>query len=361
MKAFAGIAGFLIAALCALAPAPASAQGQGASQGRGSNVYAVTGVRVDATADNAAAAQTQAFAAGQAVALDRLIRRLTLPDDLARLGAPRPDPATVERMVQSIDVQEERRSGTRYVGRIGVRFQPAAVQSLLRGAGFSIVDSRGPPVLIVPLWTNVTQEAADAWRGAWENGGYGEELVPLYVAPRSLVGAPDWGAAQAVAQPLGAPSAIYLDLRVEGGTVSARIAEVGQGAPGQDRGVVQARLGQGPEGLAAGMQSLADQVSERLQNEWKVRMATNSGQRARVSASALFNNQAEWQRIKSGLERAASSLISEIRIEAVAREGALVSFSFVGSRQQLGADLTRYGIQVQETQAGPVLRSVPLP
>jgi hypothetical protein len=352
MKAFAGIAGLLVAAFCALAPAPASAQA-----GRES-VYAVSGVRVDATAASSAEAQTQAFATGQALALDRLIRRLTLPDDLARLGPPRPDRATIERMASSIDVDEERRSGTRYIGRLSVRFQPSAVQSLLRGAGFAIVDSRGPGVLVVPLWTNVTQDAADSWRAAWEQGGYGEELVPLRIAPRALVGATDWNMAASYAQAAGAATALYLDLRVAGQTATARMVEVGPGMAPRDRGMVQAQVGPGPEGLAIAMQGLADSVSERLQTEWKVRVATTSGQRARVSASALFESQAEWQRIKGGLERAASALISEIRIEAVARQGALISFSFVGSREQLAAELRRLGVSMEETAQGPVLRAV---
>ena len=64
-----------------------------------------------------------------------------------------------------------------------IRFQPAAVQELLRNAGFSVVDTRGPPLLIVPLWTQVLVETAEAWRTAWENGGYEAELQPLAVAP----------------------------------------------------------------------------------------------------------------------------------------------------------------------------------
>jgi hypothetical protein len=354
MRAFAGFAGLLIAAMCALAPAPASAQGTLAGR---DSVYVVSGVRVEATAASSAEARTQAFAAGQRLGFERLVRRLTLPDDVQRLGAPRPDQAAIEGMVSSVEVEDERRSGTRYVGRLAVRFQPSAVQAFLRAAGFAVVDARAPPVLVVPLWTSVTVEAADAWRLAWEQGGYGEELVPLAIASRSLIGAPDWMQAQPFAQSVGAASALYLDLRVAGPIASAYLVEIAPNRVPRDRGQVQARIGPGPEGLGAAMQSLAEQASERLQSEWKARLATSSGQRARVAASALFDTQGEWQRIKSGLEQAASALISEIRIEAVARQGALVSFSFVGNREQLAAELRRYGVSVEETQQGPVLRA----
>jgi hypothetical protein len=75
-----------------------------------------------------------------------------------------------------------------------------------------------------------------------------------------------------------------------------------------------------------------------------------------VSASALYANQAQWEQIKDALEGAAATIISEIRIQAVGREGALVSFSYVGERTQLITELTRRGVSVQDTPQGVVLR-----
>ena len=76
MKAtpLAAFAAFFLAALCAFAPGPASAQAR-------DNVYAVAGVHVDETAENAAAAQQAGFAAAQRAGFDRLVRRLTLPEE----------------------------------------------------------------------------------------------------------------------------------------------------------------------------------------------------------------------------------------------------------------------------------------
>ncbi|MGE0046989.1 MAG: hypothetical protein AB7T08_14625, partial [Hyphomonadaceae bacterium] len=261
------------------------------------------------------------------------------------------------RLVQSIDVEEERRSGSRYTARLGVRFNANNVRNLLRQSGFSVADQRGSPMLIVPLWTNVTQEAADAWRAAWEQGGCDDELVPLLAAPRTLTGAPSWPNASPHAQAAGAARAIYLDLRVSGQNATATAVEVAANGVRRDRGSATARIGSGDGALATAMDSIADQISTRIQNEWRASLAANTGQRARVSASALYSNQAEWQRIKAGLERAASTVISEIRIEAVARQGALVSFSYVGARDNLAAELRRHGVVVEETEAGPVLRA----
>jgi hypothetical protein len=85
-------------------------------------------------------------------------------------------------------------------------------------------------------------------------------------------------------------------------------------------------------------------------------LAAGGGQRARLSASALYADQGQWERIKDALEGAARTLISEIRIEAVGRDGALVSFSFVGDREQLAAELARHGVALADTAQGPTLR-----
>jgi Uncharacterized protein conserved in bacteria (DUF2066) len=342
----------ILTALCAFWPGPSSAQGR-------DNPYAVAGVRVDETAANSAAAQQQGFASAQRLGFERLVRRITLPDDLARLGPPPLDPAGLERIVLSVDVEQERRSGTRYVGRLTVRYDPVGVRSMLRAAGYTVLDTRTAPILIVPTASSaVPPETAAAWRAAWEEGGFSQELAPLIVAPPSLGGAPDWAAARSAAEGAAAGAAIYAALRVQPGAVAANLTEVGPDGVRRERGEVAARIsGEGDAGLRAAMADLAEQVNGRVQNEWKARVATGSGQRARVSASALYASQRQWQLIKEGLEGAAATLISEIRIEAVGREGALVSFSFVGDRAQLAAELQRRGVSLQDSNMGPVLRA----
>jgi hypothetical protein len=270
---------------------------------------------------------------------------------------PPADAASIERLVSSVDVEQERRSGTRYVGRLSVRFDPSGVRALLRQQGLSVVDTRTAPVLVAPLVVSGTDEAtATLWREVWAQGGFGDELVPLAVGPATLQGGPDWNNAANAAQAAAAASALYATLRVQGGTATATLVEVDANAR-RDRGEVAARInGTDAAALRAALASLANQASNRIQDDWKARMATGGGQRARVSASALYSDQAQWERIKGGLEGAATTLISEIRIEAVGREGALVSFSFVGDRGQLVAELARRGVQLEETAQGPVLR-----
>lgn len=359
MKAtpLAAIAALALAALCAFAPGAASAQS--GNPGR-DNVYAVAGVYVDQTAPNSSAAQQAGFAAAQRIGFERLIRRLTVPDELARTPVTTPDAVALDRLTLSTDVEEERRSATRYIGRLTVRFDPAGVRALLRAQNLAVVDTRTAPVLVVPIaGAGVDEPTAALWRDVWTGGGFQEELAPLVTAPPALVGSPDWNAAAPFAQSAAAATALYATLRVQGGTVTAALVEVGPNNVRRDRGEVVARTnGADATATRVALASLADQASMRIQAEWKARIATGGGQRARVSASAMYSSEAEWERIKSGLEGAAQTLISEIRIEAVGREGALVSFSFVGDRSQLAAELQRRGVALQDSPTmGPVLRA----
>lgn len=346
----AAFAAVFLAALCAFAPGAASAQGR-------DNVYAVSGVHVDETAANAAAAQQAGLSAAQRAGFERLVRRLTVPSELAARGVPQVETATLDRLVSSVDIEEERRSGTRYVGRLTVRFDPSGVRTLLRQFNLTVVDTRTSPVLVAPLVVDGTsEETAALWRDVWTNGGFADELVPLATAPPELRGAPAWQTASGFAQQAAAASALYATLRVQGSTATAMLVEVAANAT-QQRGEVTARIASDDAtGLRAALSSLAQQASERLQNDWKGRVATGGGQRDRINASALYTSQAQWEQIKNALEGAAQTLISEIRIEAVGREGALVSFSFVGDRAQLVAELQRRGITLADTANGATLR-----
>ena len=347
---FAAFTAVFLAALCAFAPSPASAQGR-------DNVYAVVGVHVDETAANAAAAQQAGLAAAQRAGFERLVRRLTIPDELSARGIPQVETATLERLVSSVDVEEERRSGTRYIGRLTVRFDPSGMRTLLRQFNLTVVDTRTAPILVAPLVVaGTSEETAALWREVWANGGFGDELVPLATAPAALQGAPAWAAAQPFAQSAAAASALYATLRVQGGTATATLVEIDANAR-RERGEVSARVnGDDPAALRAAFASLADQASTRIQNDWKSRIATGGGQRGRISASALYTSEAQWEQIKDALEGAAQTLISEIRIEAVGRQGALISFSFVGDRSQLAAELQRRGIVLADTAQGATLR-----
>lgn len=347
------------AALCAMWLEPASAQQAPP------DLFTVSGVRVDQTSSNAVQARTLGLAQAQRTAFGRLAQRLTTPADQSRLTLPRPDDATLDRLVRGLDVEElPRTSGTRYLGRFAVRFDPAGVTALLQGAGFTVLDTRGTPILVVPVLAQAQAPApgapaVDPWRQAWEQGGYARELLPLAVAPSSVTGPAEWSTAATAAANVGAGSALFAIARVSTGSLTADLVETAPGGVRTNRGQVSAPLSGGDAGVPDAFRRLADAVNARLQAEYKLRPASaTAGERRKLQVSALYSDMAEWARIKEGLG-AAGSVLSEIRIEAIARDGAIVSFSHAGSPADVAVALQRFGLQLSSTQIGPTLRAAP--
>ncbi len=345
MRALAALA---FALLCAVMPEAASAQGR-------DNAYVVGGVPADATAANAAQAQSAALANAQRIGFERLVRRVTPTEELGRIGVPAVTPQQLDTLVNSVDVEDERRSSTRYIGRVTVRFDQTGVRTLLRNAGFTIVDNRTTPTAVMARAPGADEEVAALWREVWGQGGYQTELAPLVVAANAPAEGADWAAVGPAAQAAGAGAALIATLRLSGGNASATFQEVSSTGV-RDRGTATARV-QGDD-LRSALLALTVQANDRVQADWKARAAAGQGgARGRISASALYTTQADWERIKTGLEGAAGSLISEIRIEAVGREGALVSFSFTGDQTALVAELRRRGVSLENSDVGPVLRT----
>ena len=168
-----------------------------------------------------------------------------------------------------------------------------------------MVDTRTAAVLVGAGGVRRAGACRAVARGVGRGGGYGDELVPLATAPEALSGAPNWETAAPFAQAANAASALYATLRVQGSTATAVLVEVDANAR-RERGEVAVRLtASDPAALRAALATIADQANTRLQNDWKSRVAIGGGQRARVSASALYTSQAQWERIKQGLEGAA--------------------------------------------------------
>jgi len=91
--------------------------------------YRVAEVPVDTTAASAEAAREIALDQGQLAALERLLRRLTLPEDHEHL--PQLPIDAVTNLVSGFQVDDERVSPTRYRAKLTVDFRGEAVRELV--------------------------------------------------------------------------------------------------------------------------------------------------------------------------------------------------------------------------------------
>jgi hypothetical protein len=323
-------------------------------------VYSVSDVLVDITAQDSSKARELGFTQAQKLAFDRLAKRVTLPDELARIGAPQPTPLQLDQMVDGVDIQQESRSGVRYIARMAVNFDPTAVRTMLKNKGLNVLDTRTASILVVPVFEGGAAEQLSGWRQSWVQGGFDGELAPITVAPDTITGPPSWTQAQAAASAAGAATALFATARIEGATLRVKLTEVSAGS-GRDRGEFSTPWSLGGDNGLTLLRAVANAANERVQAEWKGKLAAGAGQRARVAATATFRSQAEWLQVKKGLAQAAQTIVSDIQIEAVANDGATLSFSHLGTDAQLAAELGRYGIAYEAGSGGALLRATGTP
>lgn len=160
--------------------------------------YVVAGVEVDVTAASAAAARDQAIVTAQHRAWQLLYQRLTGSADADR--APHLPEVDLARLVQGVEVEQERASSVRYLGLITVSFRPAAVRTFMRTANVRYTDGRSRAVLLLPVDASgaeaVLWDGANPWRAAWA-AAQPVGLVPLEVAPGEAADQADVTAQQA--------------------------------------------------------------------------------------------------------------------------------------------------------------------
>lgn len=340
----------MVAALCAVFAQPARAQAP-------DSVYVAGSVTVDVTAGSGAAAREQAIEQAEALGFQRVARRVTLASERAALGEPQATGVALQRMVLRVDVEDEGNpTATRYRAQLSVRMNPDLVRSHLRNAGYTIVETRASPLLVIPGSAGVSPQAATIWREVWEQSGYAGDLVPIAVAPATAPTSPEWTRVDDIARAASASGALFANLTVSGQTYRAAVVETGPNIANRSRGTVEARAsGTSETAVRAALVNLAQQVNDLVQEEWKASTLTGAGEPVRVTVSALYASRDDWNRIKQGLQGSAR-LISAISIDAVSREGAVVSFSYVGTTQQLTDELRRNGLTLTNGPLGMELR-----
>jgi hypothetical protein len=261
--------------------------------------FTVRDVQVDVTAENVNVARQQAFAKGQRDALDRLVQRFTTPDEAARL--PVASDADLDDMVLDVGVDQEKRSTVRYIATLSVRFKPDAVRRMLKAAGVSFVEWRGPPMAILPVLKTdsgpILWENPNPWRDAWKSSA-AQGLVPLVVpAPPPAGQAPDDALQAATA---------------------------------------------GPDILAALMRRAVGEIAAAVNTAYKTDNAVPAGEASSLSVMVPLGGLSDWTALREKLTR--TPAVRGWEVGAISRTSASLVLHYVGDQQQLEAALVQNGL-----------------
>ncbi len=322
------------------------------------DLYTVKDIPVDATAAASSEAQTIAINSGRARAFDILFKRLAKQQDWGK--KPALDDITLQRLVGSYTVAGEKRSTTRYLGKVTYKFNPDAVRRLFRSKSLAYADMlASKPVLVIPMAPNY------AVHGGWTSmmaankaAGAASLVVPLGDAiDASMLGGIDfntvsWQDLEPVASRLQANEA-YLALAVQSpGRITVKLRRV---APEKDKGapapipdvVLNVPAGTAPQ-KAFG--DAARAAAAAIGNAWKSHAAIDFGQRSRLTADIQIDSLAKWGETLQKL--ATVPVVTEVNVVAMNLGEARISLVYAGTAEQLRGALLQAHFSLDARSGG---------
>ncbi|MPZ11446.1 MAG: DUF2066 domain-containing protein [Kiloniellaceae bacterium] len=323
----------------------------GGVQAQGNNdIFTVRNVAVDETAQTAADARQAALAVGQRRAFRRLMGRLVPEDQQARI--PDVDANLLQYYVLDFSVNNERTSTVRYLADLTFRFNPHEIRKLLRGAEVAFAETRGKPVVVLPVFSDPVTEPTlwtdeNPWREIWAQRPGDDGLVPLTVplgdlgdlaaidAPQALAG--DAAALRAIAERYGAEDVVVAEATLSGDpesgsgvlqVVSRRYNDGTAGATQRDK-LVQVS-GEPYDGF---LQRAAARIDSSIQETWKQQYLLQFGNQRSLLAFIPLGSLDDWLILRRRLEGVAA--IQQTGLVTLSREEAQMEITFVGDEQRL--------------------------
>lgn len=321
------------------------------------DAFTVRGIAVDVEADNAVLAREMAIEEAQREGLGRLLERLTLPQYAEQL--PAADQQALTRLVTAFEVEEESTSATRYIGRLSVSYDEAAVQDLLQGTGVPIVLDTPPSLLVVAALDEPDGLAVftgpDGWRDAWSAEATHNTLLDIRLPVGDLVdlrtlgaqaleSAPETALALA-AERYGAEAAILLVARADDplGPTRVTVAERGSHAWRTDFAGDSFAM---DADSATVWQAAVRRTKAALEREWKAANLVAMDRLTRLPVSVALGSLEAWADIRRRLDQVGA--VRGINIEAFSQQQAELVINHIGNVDQLQRAFEARGLQLSE-------------
>lgn len=333
------------------------------------DVFSVT-VPVDATAASADAAREAARLEGERDAYTKLLQRLTLAKDQARL--PPPTDAMLNDVIQDFEVSDERHSTVRYLANYTFRFRPDLIEQLLRSNNIPFAVTPSKPVLVLPVIETakgpVLWDDPNPWRDAWNNATLPQGLVPM-TAP--LGGIEDLTAIDAAQADSGDDTHLQAIAKNYGGAdVLVARATLKQAQGGETANVTSTRFTPGdpsaeqtwvasyaanpgesePDFLARAVAGTASQVVD----AWKQANIIDFSQSGTLVVTIPTGALADWITVRNRLADIPS--IQQIDLLSLDRQQAQVELHYVGDQQQLQLALAQRNLNLSGADPNWVLQ-----
>jgi len=314
-----------------------------ASSAYASDPFTVKNVKVDATADTAIDAQLKATEAGQIRAAEILIERLTLESQRAELGLPEVTIDMARSIIRGQSIANEKRSSRRYLANITVAFNPSRVKAKLESAGYKMIATQSRPRLILPIFNDDNPWNENEWTTAWRNEAFMHSLTPVKYVNDDTVGmitanevlSLNKPALQRVAQQFGVAQILIAQASGSEGNISVTLTDYSVDTQ-QRRSMGTVR--------ASNFDGAAWSVVSKLENDWKQASVSLAENAKDMSVTVLYASQSDWMQLQDVINNSAQ--IQEARLDALSKDGAMMTLSFSGNINRLSNELAYKGVQI---------------
>ncbi len=337
-----------IARFAALVVASASLAGAAFAQ---NPVYRVKDLVVDAVAPNAADAGLQGRNGARLTGAQRLIERLTLPEDRASARAPI-EASAVAQLYRGYQTQGDQKSssvsgGIRATGLVTWTFEEDRVRAYLDQRGVAYVDNQAASALIVPV--AASNISASDWGSQWvvRNGssvsGKSDEtsLAPYVASTQSWSQRPSSDDIQSELSRTSTDHGVIAEAYMQGPQYYVRLTDMRGSVPNPTIGVV---------GPFVSLSSAQSGAASELERAWKAASVVRSNGATSVSLTAQFQDIQQWTLIRKGLE--GSRLVHDLNVESISIAGADITLSYSGRPEQLASDLRSRGVDLRNAPGG---------
>lgn len=315
-----------------------------------SDIFTVSGIEVDATADKVTDARQAAIADGQRQAFNRLMHRLVPEADWPSLSPP--SAAALQEMISDFSVANERSSDVRYLAELTFRFVPDAVRRHLRQTGVDFAETQSKPLLVIPLYREGGGEALlweepNPWRTVWSLAPPDGGLVPFVAPIGDLADISSLDAEQAlrgdevslaaIAGRYGVSEVLIALADVSGdpasGQATVAVSAARQGIAEQSQDF---SLRVGPlqdEAFDQQLLRAADALSVAVQEAWKAENLLVLGEEGLIDIRVPVSSLSDWLTVKRKVARI--PLVRSSRLVVLRRYEALISVIYFGDLTQL--------------------------
>jgi len=292
-------------------------------------------------------------------------------------------------MIAGLEISSEQRSATRYIANLAVSFDRREVAAYFDLYDVPYVESQARPALVIPVLDGGALFSGP-WHQAWLDGDHQHALAPAIALgslmerleagpidreqPAGFEDAPadqeawieDGEIERVIERPLGrdvitARQALALEtepLRTVAELYGVDLVMVVAAAGGRGgvraQGVLVDLAGAEPQYedlptvAAASFGEAARLIVEARETAWKEAAVVRDRTMSTFEVTVRFAGLREWRRLQNDI--AAASLVTNARLDALSREGAVMTLTHRGGRDQLASELAQRGVRLLEEE-----------